>query len=59
MTRIVHTADWHLGARLIDHDRLPEQKRFLDWLLLQLAELRPDLLIVAGDIRSKTFPPFR
>ena len=57
MTRIVHTADWHLGARLIDHDRLPEQKAFLDWLLLQLVELRPDLLIVAGDIFDVASPP--
>jgi exonuclease SbcD len=57
MTRIVHTADWHLGARLIDHDRLPEQKKFLDWLLIQLAELRPDLLIVAGDIFDVASPP--
>jgi len=57
MTRIVHTADWHLGARLIDHDRLPEQKAFLEWLLIQLADLRPDLLIVAGDIFDVASPP--
>jgi exonuclease SbcD len=57
LTRIVHTADWHLGARLIDHDRLPEQKAFLDWLFTQLDQLRPDLLIVAGDIFDVASPP--
>lgn len=57
ITRIVHTADWHLGARLIDHDRLPEQKAFLDWLFTQLEQLRPDLLIVAGDIFDVASPP--
>ncbi len=57
MTRIVHTADWHLGARLVDCDRLEEQRLFLDWLLARLAELRPDLLIVAGDIFDSANPP--
>lgn len=57
MTRIVHTADWHLGARLIDCSRHEEHRAFLDWLLRQLAELRPDLLIVAGDIFDGATPP--
>jgi len=57
MTRIVHTADWHLGARLIDCSRHEEHRAFLDWLLGQLADLRPDLLIVAGDIFDGATPP--
>jgi exonuclease SbcD len=56
MTRIVHTADWHLGARLMDCERHEEHRAFLDWLLLQLVELRPDLLIVAGDIFDVAAP---
>jgi hypothetical protein len=31
--RILHTADWHLGARLVERDRLPEHAAFLDWLI--------------------------
>jgi len=57
VTRIIHTADWHLGARLIDCDRHEEHRAFLDWLLGQLQELRPDLLIVAGDIFDGATPP--
>ncbi len=57
MTRIVHTADWHLGARLIDCARHDEHCAFLDWLLGQLEDLRPDLLIVAGDIFDGATPP--
>ena len=56
MTRIVHTADWHLGARLMDCERHDEHRAFLDWLLDQLVELRPDLLIVAGDIFDVAAP---
>jgi exonuclease SbcD len=57
MALILHTADWHLGARLIDQDRSAEHARFLDWLLEQIAELRPDLLVVAGDIFDSANPP--
>jgi DNA repair protein SbcD/Mre11 len=57
MTRIVHTADWHLGVRLIDCDRHEEHSAFLDWLLAELTVLRPDLLIVAGDIFDGSSPP--
>ncbi|MEN9636238.1 MAG: exonuclease subunit SbcD [Verrucomicrobiota bacterium] len=57
MTRLIHTADWHLGARLIDCDRHEEHAAFLEWLLQQLAALRPDLLIVAGDIFDGATPP--
>ena len=57
MALILHTADWHLGARLIDQDRSAEHARFLDWLLEQIAELRPDLLVVAGDVFDSANPP--
>jgi exonuclease SbcD len=57
VTRIVHTADWHLGARLVERERHEEQAAFLDWLLTQLIEFRPELLIVAGDIFDSATPP--
>jgi exonuclease SbcD len=57
LTRIVHTADWHLGARLIDCDRADEHRAFLDWFLARLGELQPNLLIVAGDIFDSANPP--
>ena len=45
MTRIVHTADWHLGARLIDCERHDEHRAFLDWFLAALGELKPGDLV--------------
>ncbi len=56
-TRILHTADWHLGARLIECDRHAEHEAFVAWLLSQLVALRPDLLIIAGDIFDSANPP--
>ena len=50
MKKLIHTADWHLGAKLGVRSRLPEQQGFLKWLLDVLREERPDLLVVAGDV---------
>jgi DNA repair protein SbcD/Mre11 len=55
--KILHTADWHLGARLVDHDRSAEHQAFLDWLLAQIKSKQVDLLIVAGDIFDSANPP--
>jgi DNA repair protein SbcD/Mre11 len=57
MSRILHTADWHLGARLAGEERLDEQAAFLKWLSGSCATLIPDLLIVAGDVFDSANPP--
>ena len=54
---ILHTADWHLGARLVDHERQAEHQCFLDWLLAEIKKRSVDLLIVAGDIFDSANPP--
>lgn len=48
--KIVHTSDWHLGARLREEDRSMEHAAFLDWLAGLMAGERPDALVVSGDI---------
>ena len=48
--RLLHTADWHLGARLGAHDRLADHKVAIDSLLRGAAEANPDLIIHAGDL---------
>ena len=48
--KILATSDWHLGNLFHGNDRLPEHKHFLQWLLVQIAEQKPDALLVAGDI---------
>ena len=54
--KIFHTSDWHLGAQLHDQSRLPEQEKFLDWLKSRMAQERPDVLIIAGDIFDTCAP---
>lgn len=55
--RILHTADWHLGARLIERDRLPEHAAFLDWLIETLCSEKIDALLLSGDVFDAANPP--
>ena len=54
--KILHTADWHLGATLHELSLVPEQERFLAWLLDLIAADEVDLLLVAGDIYDQAHP---
>lgn len=48
--KILHTADWHLGASLDSVSLLEDQRRFLDWLLEVIREEGVDALLVSGDV---------
>lgn len=50
MLRVFHTADWHLGQTFHGYDRDYEHGCFLAWLLTQIEERKPDVLLVAGDV---------
>jgi exonuclease SbcD len=48
--RILHTSDWHLGARLGSQSRIQDQFERLDEICRYLDEREVDLLLVAGDV---------
>ena len=48
--RFLHTGDWHLGARLGNQDRLPDQLGRLEEICRYLDEKEVDVLLVAGDV---------
>ncbi len=48
--RLLHTSDWHLGARLGNQDRLPDQLERLEEICRYLDENEVDVLLVAGDV---------
>ncbi len=54
--RILHTSDWHIGKRLIERDRLPEQIAALRSLVKIAEENDVDVVLVAGDVFD-TFTP--
>jgi len=55
--RILHTADWHLGQKFLNHDRQQEHQLALDWLFLTIQKEQIELLVVAGDIFDIGNPP--
>lgn len=55
--RVLHTADWHLGKTLCDHERTQEHSQFLDFLLRTIEEQRVDVLVVSGDVFDSANPP--
>jgi exonuclease SbcD len=56
MLRVFHTADWHLGQTFHNYERDYEHERFLDWLLQQIANRKPDALLIAGDVFDNVNP---
>ena len=56
--KLLHTADWHLGARLGRHDRLPDQRQAVQALLAVASAEQPDLIIHAGDLFDATRPAY-
>lgn len=54
--RILHTADWHLGKKTDDLDRLDEQKQVLEQIYKIAKDKKVDMVIIAGDIYD-TFVP--
>ena len=56
--KILHTADWHLGARLGRHDRLPDQRAAICAVLEVARTERPDLILHAGDLFDATRPAY-
>ncbi len=56
--KLLHTADWHLGARLGRHERTEDHRAAL-LALLEIAESeRPDLIVHAGDLFDAYRPPY-
>ena len=56
--KLLHTADWHLGARLGRHDRLPDLQVAIEGLLRVVEDEQPDLVIHAGDLFDASRPPY-
>lgn len=55
--RILHTSDWHLGKRLMERERLPEQIEALEEIVSICEERNVDVVLVAGDIFDTYLPP--
>ncbi len=55
--KVLHTADWHLGAKLENRSREEEHAAALRWLLATIIAEKVEILIVAGDVFDVYNPP--
>ena len=55
--KILHTADWHLGKKLENFQRLPEQEKVLDEICEIADKEQVNAVVVAGDIFDTVNPP--
>ena len=55
--KILHTADWHLGAQFGQEKRLEEFGKTLDWLAKTLEAEKIEAMLIAGDIFDTGIPP--
>ena len=54
--KILHTSDWHLGHVLYDYDRTDEQQAMLDQMVSIVAEQKPDVFLLCGDVYHTSQP---
>ena len=55
--RFIHTADWHLGKLFGGRHMTEDQAYVLEELLALCADVRPDSLVIAGDVYDRAIPP--
>lgn len=56
--KLLHTSDWHLGAKLGRHDRARDHEKALRGLLELAESARPDLILHTGDVFDASRPPY-
>lgn len=54
--KILHTADWHLGKRLMDYSRIEEQKNVLEEICNIAESENVDAVLIAGDLYDNFNP---
>ena len=54
--KIIHTSDWHIGKVINERSLLDDQAEVLTAWISQVAEMEPDLVIIAGDLYDRSLP---
>ena len=55
--KIIHTADWHLGKSLKGASLIDDQNFIMNEILKCAEDVKPDALIIAGDVYDRGVPP--
>jgi len=55
--RFLHTADWHLGRLFHARSLIEDQAHVLDQFVALVRDVRPDAVLIAGDVYDRAVPP--
>jgi DNA repair protein SbcD/Mre11 len=55
-TKLLHTADWHLGKLLKNASRMDDQRDVLEQIVASIIREKPDAVLLAGDIYDRPVP---
>ena len=55
--RILHTSDWHLGRLFHEVHLTEDQAHILEQVIACTRDVRPDVVVIAGDIYDRAVPP--
>lgn len=55
--KLIHLSDLHLGKRVNEFSMLPDQEYILLQIINKIDEVKPDGVIIAGDVYDKSVPP--
>jgi len=54
--RFIHTADWHLGRQLHGKRLIDDQAYLLDRLVELAKDVKPDTVVISGDVYDRSLP---
>ena len=54
--KLVHLSDLHLGKRVNEFSMIEDQEYILIQFINKIDEIKPDAVIIAGDIYDKSVP---
>ncbi len=55
--RFIHTSDWHLGRLFFGEALTEEQAALLGEFIALAKDLKPDAILIAGDVYDRSVPP--
>lgn len=55
--RILHTSDWHLGRLFHGVHLTDDQAHILEQFVRLVADVKPDCILIAGDVYDRAVPP--
>ncbi len=56
LVKLIHIADLHIGKRIYEYSLLEDQRCILEQILDICEELKPDGILIAGDVYDKSIP---